>query len=84
MEIFPTYHKTMPQVEGEPNSLISSQDRELIKSGIVDLMISSVSNIQLQLSEAVSIIADNDFPHNWQSLMKVQIFKCKPVFESLE
>lgn len=34
-------------------------------------MINVPSALQLQLSEAVTLIADNDFPDQWQSLIQV-------------
>ncbi|KAJ3329009.1 importin-alpha export receptor [Blyttiomyces sp. JEL0837] len=60
--------KYWKQVEGEQDKLDAS-DRVNIKSYIVNLMISSPHAIQLQLSEAVYIMAENDFPHNWGNLI---------------
>lgn len=57
-------------MEGEPD-LLSPEDRAQIKSIIVNLMIAVPTALQLQLSEAVTLIADNDFPDQWQSLIKV-------------
>ena len=42
-----------------------------IKNGLVNLMISVPYSLQLQLSEAVTLIADNDFPVGWPSLIQV-------------
>ncbi|PKY49498.1 hypothetical protein RhiirA4_527929, partial [Rhizophagus irregularis] len=39
------------------------------KESLVDILISVLSNIQLQLSEAVSLIAENDFPNQWSHLI---------------
>lgn len=44
-------------------------DREIIKTHIVNLMLSAPENIQRQLSDAVSIIGKNDFPDNWPGLL---------------
>ncbi|KAF9919289.1 hypothetical protein BGZ65_012248, partial [Modicella reniformis] len=50
-------------------SNISAADREAIKSKIVDLMTITEAKIQLQLSDAVTQIADSDFPQKWQGLI---------------
>jgi exportin-2 (importin alpha re-exporter) len=42
-----------------------------IKNVIVTLMITVPTALQLQLSEAVTLIADNDFPDQWASLIQV-------------
>ncbi|KAL2911349.1 importin-alpha export receptor [Polyrhizophydium stewartii] len=55
-------------VEGESDK-ISPEDRATIKSSIVQLMSSVPASIQTQLSDAVAIIADNDYPHQWTNLM---------------
>ncbi|KAJ3033465.1 Exportin-2, partial [Rhizophlyctis rosea] len=56
------------QVEGEPD-LIPEEDRTTIKANIVHMMIAVPTTLQAQLSEAVSLIADNDFPFDWQNLL---------------
>eukprot|EP00842_Homolaphlyctis_polyrhiza_P002385 jgi/Hompol1/3147/HPOL_003135-RA len=48
---------------------IPAQERDQIKSHIVDLMISVPPNLQSLLSESVTIIADADFPSKWESLL---------------
>ncbi|KAJ3413290.1 Exportin-2 [Chytridiales sp. JEL 0842] len=60
--------KYWKQVDGEQDKVAAS-DRVAVKGAIVDLMIVAPSSIQLQLSEAVSIIADNDFPASWTNLV---------------
>lgn len=42
-----------------------------IKESLVDILISVPCNIQLQLSEAVTLIAENDFPDQWPNLISV-------------
>ncbi|ODV58371.1 importin-alpha export receptor, partial [Ascoidea rubescens DSM 1968] len=44
---------------------------QLIKSKIVGLMINltSFKNLQLQIADSISIIADSDFPQNWTNLI---------------
>ena len=50
--------------------MIIPQDRQTIKTHLVDLMLKSPPQIQRQLSEAVSFIAEQDFPHKWESLLQ--------------
>ncbi|RUS27431.1 CAS/CSE protein [Jimgerdemannia flammicorona] len=50
---------------------ISPQDRDAIKAQLVDLMIAVPEKIQLQLSEALTIIADHDFPRKWENLLRM-------------
>ncbi|RUP48679.1 Cse1-domain-containing protein [Jimgerdemannia flammicorona] len=54
---------------------ISPQDRDAIKAQLVDLMIAVPEKIQLQLSEALTIIADHDFPRKWENLLRQLISK---------
>ncbi|CAB4421528.1 unnamed protein product [Rhizophagus irregularis] len=53
----------------EENSNLTPEIRMAIKESLVDILISVPSNIQLQLSEAVSLIAENDFPDQWPHLI---------------
>lgn len=55
-------------VEDMPNK-ISPGDRELIKSSIVGLMLSTPEGIQRQLSDAITIIGREDFPGKWAGLL---------------
>ncbi|KAI9337773.1 Cse1-domain-containing protein [Obelidium mucronatum] len=66
--------KHWKQVEGEPDKL-QAPDRAAIKASIVDLMIAAPNSIQLQLSEAVTMIADNDFPEQWSELVPLLVSK---------
>ncbi|KAJ3129253.1 importin-alpha export receptor [Nowakowskiella sp. JEL0407] len=55
--------------EGDPD-LISESDRTVIKQQIVTIMSELDSKkIQLQLQEAVGVIADHDFPVKWTGLI---------------
>ncbi|KAF9316527.1 importin-alpha export receptor [Podila horticola] len=60
------------------DSNISLADREAIKSRIVDLMTISEAKIQLQISDAVTQIADSDFPQKWQGLVPELVGKLNP------
>uniref|UniRef100_H2YJL6 Exportin-2 n=1 Tax=Ciona savignyi TaxID=51511 RepID=H2YJL6_CIOSA len=56
-------------VEDEP-SKISEEDRNTVKCTVVDLMLTSPKQYQKQLSEAISIIGNLDFPEKWPSLLE--------------
>jgi len=60
--------KNWRMIEGEQNK-ISENDRTLIKTNIVELMLKSPDSIQRQLSEAISIIGREDFPEKWNDLL---------------
>ena len=59
-------------VEDEPNK-ISSADRETIKKRIVNLMLKTPEVVQRQLSDAITIIGQEDFPNNWQGLLQEMV-----------
>ena len=48
---------------------MTAQDKATIRAGIVGLMCACPANIQRQVSEAVRLIADVDFPENWPTLL---------------
>lgn len=52
---------------------ISELDRELIKKNIVGLMLKTPESIQRQLSDAITIVGREDFPHNWQGLLQEMV-----------
>jgi exportin-2 (importin alpha re-exporter) len=49
--------------------IISEADRQTIKSHLVQLMYTTHPQIQSQLSEAISLIANCDFPDRWSNLL---------------
>ncbi|KAK9452092.1 Cse1-domain-containing protein [Limtongia smithiae] len=51
------------------NYLISESDVVSLKADIVGLMITVPPSLQVQLGEAISIMADSDFPDRWQRLL---------------
>lgn len=53
----------------EGSHLLPAQDVIAIKSELIDLMISLPPRLQAQLGEAVAVIADSDFPEQWQELV---------------
>ena len=69
-------------MEGEPTK-ITEDDRKLIKTNIVELMLKSPDSIQRQLSEAISIVGREDFPDKWNDLLGVRIFYKNMFFNSL-
>lgn len=48
-------------------------DREAIKGRIVDVMTATEPKVQVQLAEAVRLIAESDFPQKWLNLVPVRI-----------
>jgi exportin-2 (importin alpha re-exporter) len=52
---------------------ISDAERDQIKNALVDLMVAVPPAVQRQLSEALSIISQSDFPHKWQNLLPVRL-----------
>lgn len=49
--------------------VISQQDRTMIKTNLVELMCTVPPQIQSQISEAISIIAEVDYPEKWDGLL---------------
>ncbi|KAI8365486.1 Cse1-domain-containing protein [Choanephora cucurbitarum] len=57
---------------------IALQDRLEIKRQIVQLMITVPDKLQLQISDALSLIAASDFPEKWDTLLPELISKLSP------
>ncbi|CAO3610336.1 unnamed protein product [Cunninghamella blakesleeana] len=66
---FKNYIKRNWVPDNQNENYITADDRQQIKNGIVELMISVPERIQLQISDALSIIANEDFPEQWQNLI---------------
>lgn len=62
----------------EGNYKLPQQDVTTIKKEIIGLMISVPTNIQSQLGEAVSIIADSDFYERWDTLVDDLVSRLTP------
>ncbi|CAK8690429.1 unnamed protein product [Clavelina lepadiformis] len=60
------------KTEDEPNKL-NMEDRNTIKSTIVNLMLHTPDHLQRQLSQAISIIGQEDFPDKWHTLLEEMI-----------
>ncbi|OLY82980.1 Exportin-2 [Smittium mucronatum] len=67
---FKNYIKRSWEQTDNTEDIISPEDRVTIKQEIINLMINQPKSMQLQIGEAVSIIADNDFPSLWPNLIK--------------
>lgn len=48
---------------------IQDDEKEQIKSHIINLMLDAPQKVRLQLSEALTIISKHDFPRKWQGLL---------------
>ncbi|PHH89256.1 hypothetical protein CDD83_6391 [Cordyceps sp. RAO-2017] len=55
-------------VDEEGNYKLPQDEVQTIKERLIGLMISSPSNVQSQLGEAISVIADSDFWRRWETL----------------
>lgn len=55
--------------EDRKGIVISPADRNTIKDNLVELMCKAPRSIQAQISESISLIAEVDFPKNWQTLL---------------
>lgn len=53
------------------NHKLPAEEVATIKQELVGLMILSPPNIQTQLGEAISVIADSDFWKRWDTLIQV-------------
>jgi exportin-2 (importin alpha re-exporter) len=56
---------------------IADDEKEQIKGLITTLMVSTPSRVQSQLSEALTIISQHDFPGKWQALLPELTLKLK-------
>lgn len=70
--------KNFIKTQWQPNmkeTILSDGDKTQIKSFIISLMLSSPKSVQLQLSDAVNIISEHDFPEKWPTLVKELVGK---------
>ncbi|ESP05357.1 hypothetical protein LOTGIDRAFT_205558 [Lottia gigantea] len=72
---FKNFIKRNWRVVEEAGDKIPEVDRNAIKQHIVGLMLKSVEQIQLQLSDAISIIGREDFPDKWPDLITEMVSK---------
>lgn len=57
---------------------LSMDDVKYIKAEILNVMIKLPNNLQVQLGETISIIAESDFPLNWSNLIDDLVSKLSP------
>lgn len=72
---FKNYIKRNWKISDEETDKIHGQDRDAIKRSIVDLMLKSPPAIQKQLSAAIAIIGQQDFPGKWPHLLNEMVGK---------
>lgn len=74
--------------ENPPEFPVPEGDRAALKAGIVQVMIqlSNSPNIQVQVGEAIAVMAEWDFPLHWGDLVNVghvaQLTSCLSYLES--
>jgi len=61
--------------EDGTNYLLPLEDVNKIKFEIIDVMISLPNQLQIQVGEAITLIAECDFPHNWPNLIDILVSK---------
>ena len=65
---FKNYIKRNWAVAEDGPDKIHAADRNQVKTLIVDLMLKSPGPVQKQLSQAIAIIGQQDFPAKWESI----------------
>ncbi len=63
--------KLTRQQDEERNYKLPEEEVATIKQELISLMISVPPNLQAQLGEAISLIADSDFWDRWETLVDV-------------
>ena len=70
---FKNYVKRNWRVKELPGNKIAEVDRDLIKKHIVGLMLKTPEAVQKQLSDAITIIGQEDFPDHWTGLLQEMV-----------
>lgn len=55
--------------------IMHSDDVQYVKTEILNIMVKLPNNLQIQLGESISIIAELDFPHRWENLIDELVAK---------
>ena len=63
------YYPSQAELEEDEILPILLEDRDIIKSLLVDLLCTTPVDVQKQLAESMSIVAAQDFPHQWPGLL---------------
>ena len=60
--------------EETPAFPVPENDRDALKAGIVPVMIqlAETPNLQVQVGEAIAVMAESDFPLKWPDLVNVR------------
>lgn len=74
---FKNYIKRNWKVLEDTTDKISESDRQSVKASITEMMLTSPEQIQLQLSDAISIISREDFPNKWPDLLPTLVERLK-------
>ena len=64
-----------PESGVEQVCVVQDGEKEQIRQHIVDLMLSAPDKVRSQISEALTIISDHDFPDKWPSLLPMILEK---------
>ena len=70
---FKNFVKRNWRTKAESQGKISEVDRGLIKKHIVGLMLKTPEAVQKQLSDAITIIGQEDFPQDWTGLLQEMV-----------
>lgn len=58
-----------PEDADDKFDCIAQNDKDIVKSHLVELMCVAPNDVQKQLAEAVTLISKHDFPQHWQGLL---------------
>jgi exportin-2 (importin alpha re-exporter) len=75
--MFKNFVKRNWRIVEDKDNTIAEVDRQLIKKHIVSLMLKTPEGIQKQLSDAITIIGQEDFPSNWVGLLEEMVERFK-------
>lgn len=62
-------------IDEDGNYLLPVDDINQIKTEILDVMMKLPNQLQVQVGESISLIAESDFPHNWTNLIDELVSK---------
>jgi exportin-2 (importin alpha re-exporter) len=71
------YYPAQQELEEDEVFPIGAEDRDPVKSLLVDLLCTTPVDVQKQLAESMSIVSSQDFPHQWQGLLPQLVEKLK-------
>ncbi len=63
------YYPSQSELEEDEILPIGAEDRDTIKSWLVELLCTTPVDVQKQLAESMTIVAAQDFPHQWPGLL---------------